>query len=40
MIFIEFDIKKKNSSWKNGDIRTNQIVFQYDEKKYFNMMCE
>jgi len=29
-----------NYSLKIGDIQTNQIVFQYDEKKYFNMMCE
>jgi len=29
-----------NYSSKLGDIRTNQIVFQYEKKNYFNMMCE
>jgi len=33
-------MKNKNYSLKNGDIQTNQIVFQYEENKYFNMMCE
>jgi len=47
LVFIEFNssffcffVKNKNHSLKNDDIRTHQIVFQYEQKNYFNMMCE
>jgi hypothetical protein len=33
-------MKKTSPSLNNGDIRTNQIVFQYADKNYLNVMCE
>ncbi|CAF3359556.1 unnamed protein product [Rotaria sp. Silwood1] len=31
---------RTSSSLHNGDILTNQIVFQYEDNNYVNMMCE
>jgi hypothetical protein len=33
-------MKNENHYVKNGDIRTSQIVFEYEKNNYFNMMCE
>ena len=33
-------VKKKSLTRKNGDIRTDQIVFQYSDRTFYNMMCE
>jgi hypothetical protein len=34
------ELANKKNFVKNGQIRTNQIVFEYQTENYFNMMCE